>query len=67
VKIIGDSHLEGLANRINQYLNTKFGVCSLIKPGASANKLVFSQERELECLGKNDVIVINLLVLELLF
>lgn len=59
MKIIGDSHLKGSATRINQYLNTKFGICSLIKPGASANKLVFSQEKELKCLGKNDVIVIN--------
>jgi hypothetical protein len=46
VKIIRDSHLRGLATRINQYLNTKFEICSLIKPGASANQLVFSQEKE---------------------
>jgi lysophospholipase L1-like esterase len=59
VKIIGDSQLKVLATRINQYLNTKFEMCSLIKPGANANQLVFSQEKELKCLEKNDVIVIN--------
>jgi len=52
VKIIGDSHLKGTATRINQYLNTKFEICSLIKPAASANQLVFSQEKELNYLGK---------------
>jgi glutathione peroxidase-family protein len=59
VKIIGDSHLNGSAARINQYLNTKYEVCSFIKPGACANQLVHSQEMEFMCLGKKDVIVIN--------
>jgi small nuclear ribonucleoprotein (snRNP)-like protein len=34
VKIVGDSHLRGTATEIDQYLNTKFKVCSWIKPGA---------------------------------
>jgi hypothetical protein len=59
MKIIGDSHLKGLAARINQYLNTKFEVCSSIKPGASANQLAHSQEMVFMCLGREDVIVIN--------
>jgi hypothetical protein len=59
VKIIGDSHLRGLSTIINQYLNTRFEVCSFIKPGASINRLVNSQEMEFKCLGKKDVIVIN--------
>jgi hypothetical protein len=59
VKIIGDSHLKGCAARINQYLNSKFELSSLIKPGACVNHLVQTQENELKCLGKNDVIVIN--------
>jgi hypothetical protein len=59
VKIIGDSHLKGSAARINQYLNTKFEVCSFIKPGAHTNQLVHSQEMEFKCLGRKDVIVIN--------
>ena len=58
VKIIGDSHLGGLAARINQFLNTKFEVCSFIKPGSTANQLVHSQEKECMCLGRKDVIVI---------
>jgi hypothetical protein len=57
VEIIGDSHLKGSAVKINQYLNTKFKVCSLTKPGANINQLVCSQENYLKCLGKSDVIV----------
>jgi len=56
VKIIGDSHLKGLAARINQFLNNKTEVCSFIKPGASANQLT---ETEFMCPGRKDVIVIN--------
>jgi len=59
VEIIGDSHLKGSAVKINQYLNTKFKVWSLTNPGASTNQLVCSQENDLKCVGKSDVIVIN--------
>ena len=59
VEIIGDSHLKGLAVKINQYLNTKVKVCSLTKPGASTNQLVCSQTNDFKCLGKSDTIVIN--------
>ena len=52
VKIIGDSHLKGNAARINQYLNTKFEACSLIKPGANAKQLVDSLETDFKCLGR---------------
>ena len=59
VRIIGDSHLKSATTRINQYLNTKFEVSSIIKTGAGVSQLVHSQENELKCLGKSDVIVIN--------
>jgi len=59
VKIIGDSPLKGSAARINQYLNTKFEVCSFIKPGACTNQIVHSQEMEFMSLGRKDAIVIN--------
>jgi hypothetical protein len=59
VKIIGDSHLKGSAARINQYPNTKFEICSFIKPGAHTDELVHSQEMESTCLGRQDVNVIN--------
>ena len=59
VHIIGDSHLKGLANNINQYLNTNFGVSSFIKPGANIKQIMHSQETELQCLGKKDIIVVN--------
>jgi hypothetical protein len=59
VKIIGDSQLKGITAKINQYLNTKFEVSSLIKPGAHMNQLVHTQEMELQCLGRKDIIVIN--------
>jgi hypothetical protein len=58
-KIIGDSHLKGSATRISQYLNTKFEVCSFIKPGARTNQIVHSQEMEFMSLGRKDAIVIN--------
>jgi hypothetical protein len=59
VDITGDSHLRGLAVKVNQYLNTKFKVCSLIKPGASIHQLVSSQTADFKCLNKSDAIVIN--------
>ena len=59
VKIIGDSHLKGLAARINQYLNTKFEVFNFIKPGTCTNQLVHSQEMEFMSLGRKDVLIIN--------
>jgi len=59
VKIIGDNHLKESAARINQYLNTKFEVCSFIKPGTCSYQLVHSQEIEFMSLGRKDVIVIN--------
>jgi hypothetical protein len=59
VKIIGDSCLRGLSTKLNQYLNTKFEVCSFLKPGVSINQIVNSEEMEFKCLGKKDVIVIN--------
>jgi hypothetical protein len=59
VEIIDDSQLKGSAARTNQYLNTKFEVCSFIKPGAHTNQLVHSQEMEFKRLARKDVIVIN--------
>ena len=58
VNIIGDSHLKGADFRLNQYLNTGFEICSLIKPGATIKQVVHSQESELERLGKKDFLVI---------
>jgi hypothetical protein len=58
VKIIGDSRLKGSSARINQYLYTKFEVCSSIKPGTCTNQIVHSQEMEFMCLGRKDVMVI---------
>jgi len=54
VKIIGDSHLKGSAAGISQYLNTKFEVCSFIKPGACSNQIVHSQEMEFMSLGRKE-------------
>jgi hypothetical protein len=59
VRIIGDSHLRDTAARINQYLNTKLEVCSLIKPGAYTKQLVDSLKTDVECLGEKGVIVSN--------
>jgi len=59
VKIIGDSHLKGSAVRISQYLNTKFEVCSFIKPSVCTNQIVHFQEMEFMSLGRKDAVVIN--------
>jgi hypothetical protein len=59
VKILGDSHLRGTASKIYQYLNTKFEVCSWIKPGENTKERVNTLVKDLKCLGTQDVIVIN--------
>jgi lysophospholipase L1-like esterase len=59
VRKIGDGHLRDTSARINQYLNTKLEVCSLIKPGAYAKQLVGSLKTDFECSGEKGVIVIN--------
>ncbi len=52
VKIIRDSHIRGTATKIDQYINTKFEICSWIKPGANTEELVDTMGRGLKCLGK---------------
>jgi lysophospholipase L1-like esterase len=59
VKIIGDSHFREIAARIDQYLNTKFEVNSWVKPGATTEEITATLEKDLSCLCKKDVIVIN--------
>ena len=59
VKILGDSYLRGTAPKIDQYLNTKFEVCSWIKPGATTKEIVDTLGSDLKCLGTQDVIVVN--------
>jgi hypothetical protein len=58
VLIIGDSHLKGSAVRTNQFLNTKFSVCSFIKPGATINQYL-RRKNNSKTLEKKDVIVIS--------
>ena len=43
--IIGDSHLKSNTTNIEQYLNTKFAVYIIIKPGATINQIVLGQEK----------------------
>ena len=59
VKIVGDSYFRGIAPKIDQYLNTKFKVCSWIKPGATTKETVNTLGSNLKCLGTQDVIVVN--------
>jgi hypothetical protein len=59
VNLLGGSHLRGTASKIDQYLNTKFEVCSWIKPGANIKEIVNTLVTDLKCLGKKDVIVVN--------
>jgi len=59
VKIVGDSYFRGIAPKIDQYLNTKFKVCSWIKPGATTKEIVNTLGSDLKCLGTQDVIVVS--------
>jgi hypothetical protein len=59
IHIIGDSHLKGIASKINQYLGTNFVVSSFIKPGAQVKQIIEAQELEFKSLGSKDLIVIN--------
>ena len=52
VKILGDGHLRGTASEINQYLSTKFEVCSWIKPGATTKEIVNTLVKDLKVLRK---------------
>jgi hypothetical protein len=45
VKVVGDSHLRGMAAKINQYLNLKFEIFSWIKPRADTKELVDTLEK----------------------
>jgi len=49
VNILGDSHLRGIAPKIDQCLNTKFEVCSWIKPGATTKEIVNSLGNDTGC------------------
>ena len=59
VMLIGDSHLKEITTKVNQYLGTNVEVTGFIKPGATADQIVGSQKAAIECLGKEDLIVIN--------
>ena len=59
VLIIGDSHLKSNTDNMEQFLNTKVAVCSLIKPGAPINHILSGQEKELKDLSRKDVMVIS--------
>ena len=59
VLLIGDSHFKEITTKVKQYLGTSVGVTGYIKPGATVEQIVDSQKTELECLGKEDLIVIN--------
>jgi lysophospholipase L1-like esterase len=62
VKVVGDSHLKGIAIKIGQYLNTRYEVCSWVKTGAKIEELVNTLEKDCKCLdksSKDDLFVIQ--------
>jgi hypothetical protein len=59
VSIIGDSHLRNLATNVHQFINSKYEISSIVKPGAKLKQIVLSNENELKNLGKKYSIVIN--------
>jgi hypothetical protein len=59
VKILCDSNLRGTASKIDHYLNTKFEVCSWIKPRANTKEIVNTSVKDLKYLGTQDGIVTN--------
>ena len=58
VRIFGDSHLRGMASKLNGRLNSHYKVSSIIKPGAKSKQITMIQDSELETLGKNDYLII---------
>jgi hypothetical protein len=57
VLIIGDSHLRNCAANIKSTIKDNFEVQGIVKPGAGANVLAKSVEKEVRSLTKNDVVV----------
>jgi hypothetical protein len=52
VRVLGDSHLEETAVRIDQFLTSKFEVSNWIKPGAKTDELVGTMENDFKRPGK---------------
>jgi hypothetical protein len=50
VCIFGDSHLKGMASKLNGHLNSHYKVSSIIKPGAKSKQITLTQDSELETL-----------------
>ena len=59
VLLIGDSHFKEITTKGKEYLGTSVGFTGYVKPGATVEQIFDSQKTELECLGKEDLVVIN--------
>jgi hypothetical protein len=59
VVILGDSHLKGCTERINNHLGDTFRITGWIQPGAVAEEILDKPTMDLMNLNKRDVIVIS--------
>jgi hypothetical protein len=59
VIILGDSHLKGCTERINNHLGDTFRITGWIKPSALAEEILDKPTMDLVNLNKRDVIVIS--------
>jgi len=59
VVILGDSHLKGCTEKINNYLRDTFRITGWTKPGALAEEILDKPTLDLMNLNKRDVIVIS--------
>jgi hypothetical protein len=57
--IVGDSHSQGSAVRIGEYLGKKFDVYGIVKTGASVVDIVSRSSMNYTHLAKNSVIVFH--------
>jgi lysophospholipase L1-like esterase len=58
VRVVSGSHLKCSALRINGYLSSEYDVTSYVKTGAGVKQVVNTMESELQCLSKNDIIIL---------
>jgi len=58
VLLMGDSHMRGGAARLIAFLDTRFDVCGVVKPGSTTGSLIETAKDEVEKLKLNDFLII---------
>jgi hypothetical protein len=58
IRIIGDNHARGLANKLKHKLTCEFESQGMVKPGSTLHKLVINLDSDLKDLSISDVCVV---------